>query len=231
MSKSKNPSVQIVKVLLLSLLIFFLSGISSEFLTKFTHFSEVVEDEYFQIFLLLFSIVFSLLFSKGMLSHYGFKIPIKGYYFKIALIILAIETISSICLSFITIDGAAHFASNYTFFRTVLSIWIIASVSEEVFTRGFVQSYLHDFTDKGITIFRIFISLPVIVGACVFMAIHIPLIMEGIDHVLYILILLSTFTLGIVAGYFREKTGSLLPAIFAHMCANIFPMGIEWLMK
>ena len=36
-----------------------------------------------------------------------------------------------------------------------------------------------------------------------------------------IAILVSTTVLGFIAGYYREKTGSLLPAISAHTTFNI----------
>lgn len=227
MKAIKSPYLKVFIVVLLAVLVFNLAGVFSEILSRITTFSEAIEDEYFQAFLLIFSIVFSLIFAKGKLTEYGFKIPKQGFYIRIVLIILIIEIISSIGLSFFTIVGEEHFVADYTFLRTVFSVWLLASISEEIFTRGFIQSYLQSLSNFGLRIKSVFISLPVIVSATLFMSMHIFLIFEDIDNVLFVYVLLSTFVLGIIAGYYREKTGSLLPAILAHMCANIFPFMID----
>jgi membrane protease YdiL (CAAX protease family) len=60
---------------------------------------------------------------------------------------------------------------------------------------------------------------------------HVPLLVMGIDPTLGVEILISTFALGLIAGYFRETTGSLLPAVIAHSFANIVGMGIGTLLE
>ena len=44
-------------------------------------------------------------------------------------------------------------------------------------------------------------------------------------------IVLSTTLLGFIAGYFREKTGSLIPAIAAHITFNIVGYGVPKLLQ
>ncbi len=45
--------------------------------------------------------------------------------------------------------------------------------------------------------------------------------MSGADLKTIIIILLFTFSLGLLAGHLRSRSGSLLPAIGVHMLANI----------
>jgi CAAX protease family protein len=231
MKTIRNPILRVFAVILMAAFIFILAGSISDVLARLTNFPEALEEGYFGLLLIVFSVLASLIFSKGNLSTFGFIISNKGYYGRVILIILTIEIISSVILSFVTISGEEHFVANYSLLRTIYSVWIIASISEEVLTRGFIQGYLQALSSSGIRIGKFFISLPVIVGAFFFMSMHIFIILEGIDHNLFIYILISTFILGIVAGYFREKTGSLLPAILAHMCSNIFPFVIESLVE
>ena len=227
MKTIKNPILRVFAAVVMAAFIFVLAGSLSEVLEQLTNFPEALEEGYLGILLLIFSILAALVFSKGNLSTYGFSIPNKGYYGRVILIILTIEIVSYVILSFVTISGEEHFAANYSLLRTIYSVWLIASISEEILTRGFIQGYLQTLSSSGIRIGTLFISLPVIVGALFFMSMHIFIILTGIDSILFIYILISTFVLGLVAGYFREKTGSLLPAILAHMCSNIFPFVIE----
>jgi membrane protease YdiL (CAAX protease family) len=77
---------------------------------------------------------------------------------------------------------------------------------------------------------RLHLSLPVIVAALFFAAMHIPLLIMGIDPWMGVSILVSAFLLGLIAGFYRERSGSLLPAYVAHMLANVFGMGIGHLL-
>jgi membrane protease YdiL (CAAX protease family) len=64
------------------------------------------------------------------------------------------------------------------------------------------------------------ISLPVALCAVCFGLGHLCLY-GRVPDMLLISILVSTTVAGLVAGYYREQTGSLLPAIAAHMTFNI----------
>jgi len=50
------------------------------------------------------------------------------------------------------------------------------------------------------------------------------------SYVIVISIVVSATLLGFIAGYYREKTGSLLPAIAAHITFNIVAFGIPTIM-
>ncbi len=109
----------------------------------------------------------------------------------------------------------------------IMSVWIYASVIEEVFYRGLCQTLLERWRQFSVPFFRVRISLPVIIFALAFGLGHLCLscMFSGI---LLWQIIVSCTVLGFIAGYYREKTGSLIPAIVAHSTANVvgcmFPM-------
>ena len=109
----------------------------------------------------------------------------------------------------------------------IISVWIYASVIEEVFYRGLCQSLLERWRQYSFPFFRVRISLPVILLALAFGLGHLCLSCMFSGIFLW-QIIVSCTALGLIAGYYREKTGSLIPAIVAHSTANIvgciFPM-------
>jgi membrane protease YdiL (CAAX protease family) len=107
------------------------------------------------------------------------------------------------------------------FLQVVLLVWIFASVAEEVLVRGYVQSYLEPLRDRGFSAFRMRISLPVLLSALFFAAMHLILLSTGTSFFATYIVIAFAFFLGLVAAYQREKTGSLLPAIAAHVSFNI----------
>ena len=50
---------------------------------------------------------------------------------------------------------------------------------------------------------------------------HLVLLLSGVDLVTIVMILLFTFSIGLMAGHYRSKTMSLIPAIVVHILANV----------
>ncbi|MCK4546105.1 MAG: CPBP family intramembrane metalloprotease [Candidatus Eisenbacteria sp.] len=100
------------------------------------------------------------------------------------------------------------------------SILILASIAEEVLYRGLIQSFLAPLGTHGIQLLRVRLSLPVILAGAAFGMSHLILI-GNTPGPLVAVIVFATTVLGIVAGYYREKTGSLVPAIVIHMMFNV----------
>lgn len=106
-------------------------------------------------------------------------------------------------------------------FQTILLVWIWASISEEMLTRGFIQGYLESLRERGISVGAVHISLPVIVAAIFFGLMHLALLTIGVHRIHVLNIVVFGVALGLIAGYFREKSGSLVPAIVVHAIFNI----------
>jgi membrane protease YdiL (CAAX protease family) len=114
--------------------------------------------------------------------------------------------------------------------QIVVFVWIYASICEETLTRGLLQTLLKGDARVGAAATR-WLSMPVIVSALFFGAMHLVLV-KSMGPSAVPVILLAVF-LGLVAARYRERTGSLLPAIIVHALFNIggtLPLWvIQWL--
>jgi len=228
MSILKNQAIAaIVKIIVAILLGLFVLMVGA-FIMSLDGLPELIRSNHTTMLLLSFLII--LVLSKGRLSTYGFKltrnIQLKG----IILFSFGIGIVGALIQSFIPGEGLT-FLEEFSFLRIVIFIWIYASICEEVLTRGLIQGYLNPLTKYGFTVFKSKISLPVLVGALFFGSMHLALLTMGVDSFRVFTIVLFAFILGIIAGYYREKTGSIIPAIITHMMFNISGTIIESLTK
>jgi len=117
--------------------------------------------------------------------------------------------------------------------QLVLAIWIWSTVTEEIFVRGWVQSSVRDDGDGflGNGLFTGRLSAPVLTGALLFGAMHLSLFLRGTDGWTVTIIVLATTLLGLMAGLYRETSGSLVPAIVCHGAFNVvgFVAGVLWM--
>ncbi len=169
---------------------------------------------------LLVPILMMLALSKGRISTYGFKrienMPLK----RMTLLGLSAGIIATLLGPFIPLEEIPA-AENFSFLQIIIFIWIFASIREEVLTRGLLQGFLEPLRKYGLTAFGLRISLPVLVSAFVFGLMHMGLLTMGMGIYSVLYIVLFAFIVGVIAGYYREKSGSLIPAIMVHMLANI----------
>ena len=75
--------------------------------------------------------------------------------------------------------------------------------------------------DKGLKLFKRKISLPVLISALAFSLAHLILLASGVGTWFIIRILIFTFALGLVAGYYQEKHDNHIFAILVHMAGNL----------
>jgi membrane protease YdiL (CAAX protease family) len=104
--------------------------------------------------------------------------------------------------------------------KMILSVWILGSICEEVFFRGLLMGFLAPLKTWGIRLLHTQVSAPVAVCALLFGLGHVPLV-SVVGPRMTVPIVTSATVLGFIAGYYRERTGSLLPAIAAHMTFNV----------
>ncbi len=159
--------------------------------------------------------------TKGNLTQYGLKKPIGelkwGAIIGIGLLIGSIATI------IIIVTGATGNPSlkDLGIREKVLLIWLLASISEEIFVRGLLQGYLNPLEGTKISIGKHDISYPIVFSAIFFGIIHLPLIFLGADLITVSVVFLMTITLGFFAASLREKYNSVLPSIGIHITTNI----------
>ena len=170
------------------------------------------------------------LLSKGRLDLYG--ITRGTYKFSPRIVMWVLPTAVLSLASSIASQGGqgTGFPIELTKCQIVVFVWVYASICEEVLTRGLLQTLLGGNSRVGAGDPRK-LSMPVIVSALFFGAMHLVLVKSmGLAAVPIILVVVF---LGLVAARYRERTGSLLPAIIVHALFNIggtLPLWVlQWL--
>ncbi len=224
MSTHLNPTIRTILAVILGLLVLFLSG--TIFQTILTH-SNLMNDFPGLIktlnhsLMLVFSILLILVINKGKLKEYGFTWNINFPIVKVVLISILMGILPSIILLVSNFQEKDFPGSDFNWLEKIIYIWLWASICEEVLTRGLIQGFLFPVKNIGFNFLNRFISLPVMVGAAFFGLMHFMLLTFGISFFAVITIVIFAIVLGIIAGYYREQTNSLVPAIIVHICFNI----------
>lgn len=174
----------------------------------------------------ILSILTILLLNGGSLRGYGFTR--RGFRLTGGIFLWVIPTAVLSVMGFVASRLGAPVKPGLGFspLQSIAFVWIYASAAEEIFTRGLLQGYLSPLTGYGINLSKkLRLSLPVLFSGLYFGLMHVVAVGKMGPPV----IVLSTL-LGLVAGYYREKTGSLIPAIIIHALFNVGGMLPMWLL-
>lgn len=109
----------------------------------------------------------------------------------------------------------------------IVSTIILAPLGEELLFRGFLQNMLEGWKNHILRLPMFKLSLPVIISAVMFSLFHLILFTSGMGTSRVFLTLISSFFVGIVAGYFQEKHENFIYAVLVHISANILPITIQ----
>ncbi len=171
--------------------------------------------------LLIISLILIGILSKGDIRQFGLRFGLPGNYRSFIWPIglgIVLGLISTALLSMLGNDFI-HPAAEMTVFQMILIAWVLAPIAEEIFVRGLLQGMLERLNPKGAV--RPLFSLPVIYGAFLFGLMHLVMLLNGAGWEYTLVICSFAFAVGILAGYWRAKTGNLFPAILAHSFANV----------
>ena len=177
-------------------------------------------------FMWLLSILIIIILTKGKIGEYGFtrgKFRLTG---KIFLWVIPTAVLS--VMGFFASQAGQNVKEvlEFSYLEDIVFVWIYASICEEVFTRGLLQSFLSPLAGYGIRLSKgLRLSLPVLFSGLFFGMMHIV----AIDRIGPPVIVLTS-ALGIIAGYYREKTESLIPAIIIHALFNVGGMLPMWIL-
>lgn len=169
---------------------------------------------------LLISVGLLALLSRGRLSAYGFRVPGEFSLPRLAILSVAVAGVTFFAMRLASGSGGGGIAPRSMLYHVAFS-WLLASVAEEVLSRGLVQGILAPLGSRGLTVRGVRLSLPVIGAAAFFGATHLIMGSSGIRISTVAVVIPGAFVLGLVAGYYRESTGSLVPAVLAHLLANM----------
>jgi membrane protease YdiL (CAAX protease family) len=190
------------------------------------HYSAANTPEWMGVFveymaMLAVALILVLASSMGDPASFGFRKPqVPGVYgvgITWGLVLGALASITNLA------TGGTGMAPmrGLSFLQIVLLVWLLASFAEEIFVRGYIQSYLEPLATRGFKVFRWRISVPVILSALFFSAMHLILLTTGMPLLSVYVILVFTFCLGLTAAIQRERTSSVLPPIVTHISFNV----------
>ena len=172
------------------------------------------------------SVALILILSRGNPGPYGFKMPtvsaVRAALVYGSFIAVFVHVALAVLWRMLPPSEGHPALPGSSLLRVVLTVYILASISEEVLHRGLVQTFLEPVKVYGVAVFRARIGAPAIIAAALFGASHIMLLTTGAEGRLVAGIVASATVLGLVAGYYREKSGSLVPAILVHMLFNAY---------
>ena len=140
----------------------------------------------------------------------GFGRPENTKWRKVILPGLGLGAAATIALRLSHFEGLAPMLKGYPFMAIVLVIWFGSSISEEIFARGWFQSYIASSTAYAAQL-----------SALLFATLHLRLLGAGIEPSAVAILFVGTLLLGLLAGRFRKKSKSLLPAIAVHVAFNV----------
>jgi membrane protease YdiL (CAAX protease family) len=103
----------------------------------------------------------------------------------------------------------------------ILGVWIWSSLTEEVFVRGLVQTWMDDGVRRGVRVGRLFISRTVLASGLFFGLLHLTIARAGCDALTVLIVCTMTAVGGTACAWLRERSRSLLPAVVCHVFLNV----------
>jgi len=159
------------------------------------------------------SILFVL--KKYPLKEYGLCLPVKSQFFQFLSLSIGISLTPSLTPFIFPKIRAFYMPINFTtsFFFQLLLMWFYIAFCEEIFVRGFFQKYICFLKKYNIYFF----NLPILISALFSSSLHLLLLRTGINNYLILFIMFSSsFSIGLVASYYKDKTKSVFLPIVAH---------------
>jgi len=178
--------------------------------------------------MLLLSLLLMFWLGRGSLKSFGFARPNS-----LGLLTSAVWGLilgAGVTIGVALIGGAAAMPDHsMPIPQQILFVWLWASLCEEIFLRGLIQSNLHPLASRGVKVFGTRFSLPVIISALLFGLMHLGLVTTRMQLSVVLIVVIFSLGLGIAAGYYRERSLSLIPAVLVHVFGNIGGSLVEWM--
>ncbi|NOX47659.1 MAG: CPBP family intramembrane metalloprotease [Chlorobi bacterium] len=215
-----NKTVQIILGVFIVLLILMLA--SSFEMIAMTKLSFLPSGLASQLTILVLSVISIYFFNKkGIIKFNIGKVGMRQIITPILLIIFLFIISELIFLKILGNINEEHFASSMPMLQIIFIVVILASISEELLFRGFLQNMLEPLKSFGIRFQKIKISLPVIISGLLFGLMHFGLITTGASFGFALKLVLFAMIMGMIAGYYQEKHNNFSFAVIVHMTANI----------
>ncbi len=180
-------------------------------------------------FLQMVLAIIVMLFLGGGLKNYGFTLRSKNLYILPAIIVGVLFGVIMTLVDHLPTIISGNKISGYDL--NILNVigmlsfgWVFSGLSEEIFIRGLMMTYLMKKFNGHIKFLKWDIHVAGVIIAILFALMHISSFWSG--NLIYAIgQQIYAFILGLCYAYFYEKSRSLLSPIIAHNLSN----GIEYL--
>jgi membrane protease YdiL (CAAX protease family) len=215
-----NKTVQIILGIFIVLLILMLA--SSFEMMAMTKLSFLPSGLASQLMILILSIVSIYFFNKKGIFKFNIgKVGMRQIIPPIFLIIFLFIISELIFSKILGNTNEEHFASSMPMVQIIFIVVFLASTSEELLFRGFLQNMLEPLKSVGIRLQKTKISLPVIISGLLFGLMHFGLMATGASFDFTLKLVLFAMIMGMIAGYYQEKHNNFSFAVIIHITANI----------
>lgn len=117
--------------------------------------------------------------------------------------------------------GASADLGDLQQWQVILYFWIGAPIQEETVFRGLIQTVAEQRYSKRIKLGKLELPVSALISALLFALVHIATLRLGASLGMALFTVGGAFLLGLLAGWLRAKTASLLPGIVVHALFNI----------
>ena len=148
------------------------------------------------------------------LVEIGFRRPTRKLVWRAIGLGLLLGSITTLVMLGIGAQGLRPVLENFSFGQIVVTVWLLSSFSEEVFCRGWFQTWVLGSQHSGAR------RSELLVSAILFASMHLTLLFV-IDVLSAAIIITMVAVLGWIASWARARSGSIYPAIAAHVAFNV----------
>jgi membrane protease YdiL (CAAX protease family) len=128
--------------------------------------------------------------------------------------------------------GGIPWLRDFSFPELVLGIWLYSTLAEEVFVRGLVQTWMEKGSPRTPGGRRTRTGGAVLASGLLFGSMHLSILWKGGDGPTAAIIVSCTCLLGLLAAWLRQRTGSLVLPLLAHLAFNLGGVagGVAWML-
>ncbi len=157
--------------------------------------------------------------SRGNLRGYGLHLPDRDRLWRPLVTGLIFGTLIG-ALGRLFGGDSSSFLGETPLVWGILLFWVGAPIQEETIFRGLFQGYLSLNLGGNMRAGPLPISVPALISAIAFSAVHVGIFTTGSGIDVIAPTVLGALVLGILAGHYRARDGSLLGPIIIHALFN-----------
>ncbi len=158
--------------------------------------------------------------SKEGMESFGIRLPNKSSWFMGVFLTILGAIFVNFLLGYGGIADRHPVFSDFSPIEAVFIFIVCAPISEELLFRGWVMQITDPLKSRGIRLKGVFLSLPNCIATLWFVLDQLQLFFMEMSWPFVLTAFCSAIFMGLITGYYREKTDSLFVAIVLHSLFN-----------